>query len=253
MLPLLLILGFLMLGHAVLGALFWALLNVPESSLAMIALSAVIALLLLLGTAWVEMAALLEWIDGDGATVRRSLLERAARAVRAVPAFLVALAVFLVVLWATWLAGRSIEVHRGELDAWLMVHLQIVQPGAVHAALGWLLWALCFGPGLSIALTLLTALAINGFHSMERVSWLGKAFQPRRLAFVPLAVFVFLWFPWHVAYWRPAVIPPTWLEPAFAAVKLSLLYMVANLGWALVLREVAGATPDVDRRVGTTR
>jgi hypothetical protein len=42
-------------------------------------------------------------------------------------------------------------------------------------------------------------------------------------------------------FWRPKGLPATWLEPAFVLVKLAVIYLLANIGWALVLR--AGARP----------
>jgi hypothetical protein len=35
--------------------------------------------------------------------------------------------------------------------------------------------------------------------------------------------------------WRPAWLAPNWQETTFVVLKLGTLYLLANIGWALVL------------------
>ena len=245
---LLAIVAFLAVGHAVLGALLWALLSVPESNVVMIALSALLAVLIVIGVAWVETLAWLSWTATDGR------VERARRSVRAVPAFLAALTLFAVVYWLTGRAADWLVAHRGEIDAWLIVHVRIVKSRPLHAALGWLVWFARYPLGLSLALGLLAHLAPGsaasrpssqspGRPSRNRTSvlsaawsWLRTSLHPLRLALITLSVLGLIWLPWQAVDWRPKALPPTWLEPAFGAVKWLVLYLLANLGWGLVLR-----------------
>jgi hypothetical protein len=231
------IVAWLALGHAVLGALFWGLLLVPESTVFMVGLSALIVLLLLVVAAWVEVLALHSFARGrlmGGARIRTI--------VDAVPAFLGALAIFGIVFALTWLAGNWLGAHRGEMDAWMIVHAKTVRTAWVHATLGWILWVIRFGIGLSLALALLAQMTTSGLGSIKRPAWLGAGLRPLRILFVALAMFAFVWLPWQGVYWRPKALPPTWLEPAFVVTKLLLLYLLANLGWALALRITTGET-----------
>ena len=231
---LLTIVAWLALGHAVLGGLFWALLQVPESNAFMVALSALVATLFVLVAAGVEVFALLSW--------RRdaTLAVRVSRTVRALPPFLVSLVVFGGVFWLTARAGDWLSAHRGEIDAWLIAHLKLVRSAPIHATLGWLLWFIRYGLGLSLALTLLAEVAGSGWRTITRPAWLRASLRPRRVALVALWMFAFVWAPWQAVYWRPTSLPPTWLEPAFIAVKLLVIYLLANVGWALVLRTTTG-------------
>jgi hypothetical protein len=236
------IVAWLAFGHAVLGGLFWALLQVPESNVFMVALSALLAILLLVVAAWVEVFALLSWAPSEAPAVRIR------RTVRAVPAFLVSLALFGIVFWISARAGDWLSAHRGEMDAWLIVHLRLVKSGPIHAALAWLLWFVRYGLGLSLALALLADLVTSGFRSIARPSWLRAGLRPRRFALVALWMLVFVWLPWQAVYWRPKSLPPTWLEPAFVAVKLLVIYLLANVGWALVLRTTSTHRTSSHRR-----
>jgi hypothetical protein len=100
------------------------------------------------------------------------------------------------------------------------------------------------GLGTSIALTLYADLIGAGLRAMVTPAWLGRAFGWRQLAVIAGALVVGVLLPSHLAYWRwqPKGVTATWFEPAFAAVKLSLLFLVANLAWAVVLRAVARPT-----------
>jgi len=254
---LLAIVAFLAIGHAVIGALFWALLNVPESNVLMVALSAILTGLMVIGVAWMETLAWLSWTSAD----RR--VERAWRSVRAVPAFLVALTFVAVLYWLTGRASDWLAEHGGEIDAWLILHLRIVKSQAIHTALAWFVWFVRYPLGLSLGLGLLahllglatpprTGLPPVGGRSRNRTPllfglwrWLRISLHPVRLALITLWVLVLIWLPWQALYWRPHSLPPTWLEPAFAGAKLLALYLLANLGWGLVLRTTRPRVPGV--------
>lgn len=53
---------------------------------------------------------------------------------------------------------------------------------------------------------------------------------------IAFALFVGIWLPWQAVYWRPASLPPTWAQPVFAALKLLMLFVVANVAWAFILK-----------------
>ena len=55
---------------------------------------------------------------------------------------------------------------------------------------------------------------------------------------------------WRLALWRPKRLPPTWMEPAFVTIKLTVLYAVAVAVATFVLgvhRRAAGEPPVLPR------
>ncbi len=260
------IVAWLALGHAVLAALFWGLLQVPESTVFMVALSALLVILMLAVAAWTEVLALLTWdrttvvAPPAAATTAAGAVQtaekhrgggvgsRARTAVAAVPAFLIALVLFGVVFAATGRAGAWLTTHRGEIDAWMIVHLKLVKTTVFHGALAWLLWFVRYGIGLSLSLALLLYLATSGLRSISQLRWLTHGLRPGRVILVAAWMFVFVWLPWHGVYWRPKRLPATWLEPAFVMAKLGLIYVLANVGWALALKTVSARRARDSRR-----
>ena len=170
------------------------------------------------------------------------------------PACLAALGLCLFFYWLTGRADAWLADHRGEIDAWLILHLSLVKSSPVHVALGWVVWFVRYPLAVSLGLGLLAELPgtatpraepppANARRSRNRssglfaaVGWLRQSLHPLRLALVTMWVLVLIWLPWQAANWHPKAIPATWLEPAFVAGKLLGIYLLANLGWALVLR-----------------
>jgi hypothetical protein len=245
---LLAITGWLALGHAVLGGLFWLLLHVPESNILMLGVSALIVMLIGVGIGWIETTAVVAWQPG------RSWREAARRAILALPFFFGALALSGAIWWLTGLGFRWAAGHRGEIDAWLMAHWGWTRTAWIHAALGWLLRSARYALGASLAVTLVAAGATGGWRAAVRAGWLRQALAPRQWILVGLALLLFVWLPWQAVDWRPSLIPVTWIELLFVGVKLAVIYLVLNLGWALALASVvrriamsppAPAPPDI--------
>jgi hypothetical protein len=228
----------LLVGHAAAAGVFWGLLQVPESNAWMLSLSALLSVVLVALVGFVETGGVLRWVG----TSRFG--ERLARAVRNIPASIVAMLVFSAVWWITgWLASQA-GGHRGEIDAALMARFGWTKTAWVHTTIGWAIWFVRYTVGLSLALTLMVVGAVQGFGAVVRFRWLGRGLSPLRLVLVAAWLLILIWLPWQAVYWRPRSLPANWLEPVFVTVKLLVIYLTANIGWALVLWTVArGATP----------
>src|SRR5262249_43075799 len=137
----------LALGYAVAAALFWALLNVPESSVAALGLSAALAAATLMaaGMATAAAAALGDGASGGGA-LRRSLA--------ALPACLVGLIVFGALWWMTGAIDRWWSGHRGEVDATFIRYVNIARTNRLHQAVFWTTWIVRWIVGLSVVAAL---------------------------------------------------------------------------------------------------
>jgi hypothetical protein len=220
-------------GHILIVGLAMWLLQVPESNAWMLALSLVIVMAVILLTGVVEHTAVLA-APGDVA-----FSAAVGRAVRG--AWLIVYP--LVVVGAFWWAGDAVQSwlnrHAGELDASLIATFGWTRSSGLHTALAWTVSFLRWGVGISLAVSLMTALAGAGLRAMFGRAWLGRALSWKQLLVVSAALWLGLWLPWQAVYWRPASLPPTWVQPAFAVLKLSVLFLMANAAWAVIVKTAA--------------
>jgi hypothetical protein len=216
-------------GHAIVFGLYWLLLQVPESNAWMLGASVLVIALGVLVLGIVEMMAILALkpVDPMGAALKTSL-RRAWLAI-------FPLAVFGIVWWVTGAATRWLGLHSGEIDAWIIAKTGWTRTAGLHTVLDWLVAFVRYGLGTSLAVAWLAALASRGVKGLAS-NWLRDGLAWKRLLIVSAALFAGWWLPWQAVYWRPESLPPTWVQPAFAAVKLAVLYVVANVAWAVVLR-----------------
>ena len=219
----------LLMGHAVLGGLYWLLLQVPESNALMLGASALIVLTIIWGFGLVPLMPLRA--VGASEPMGRALRVAAGRAWLGV----VPLAVVALVWWVTGMAQDWAVGHAGEIDAWLIARLGWTKTGWFHAGIHAVLALVRFGIGMSLAVSMLAAIAASGLKGLVTGTWLRGAVQWRYVLLVSAALIVGVALPSHVLDWRPASLPPTWVQPAFAAGKLLVLYVVANAAWAFIL------------------
>jgi hypothetical protein len=229
------IVGCLLAGHAVAGALFWSLVNVPESNVAMLALSVLVMGALLLALSWTERTAVLAW-DPDvtlGRAARRGLV--------GLFSFVAAVLVFWFFWWLTARTDTWHTAHAGEIDAWWMAKIGSARTGWIHAGVTVLLWLIRYLIGVSLAVAALSAGTIRGGRALFSFAWVRRGLSLRQLGPMGLAIVVLILLPLQAARWRPASIPPNSLELAFVIVRLAAIYLLINIGWALVLRAGARA------------
>jgi hypothetical protein len=219
----------LLIGHAVLGGLYWLLLQVPESNALMLAASALLVLALVYGFGVVQIMPLRA--AGASEPMGRALAVAAGRAWLVV----VPLAVFALIWFVTGLAEGWAAGHAGEIDAWFIARLGWTKIGWLHTGIHIVLTFVQFGIGVSLAVSMLAAIAASGVKGLVSGGWLGGGLRWRYVLAVVAALIVGFALPSHALYWRPASLPVTWAQPAFAAVKLFLLFVVANAAWAFIL------------------
>ena len=238
--------GWLVAGHLVLGGLYWALLQVPEANVLMLATS----LLIVLGMLWwlgvVEGAGLTAWDEGLG----RTGIGRAAR--RAwlviVPLVVFGLVWMLTANFYSWLAR-----YGSQIDAWIILKTGWTKTAALFAAIRVLIGIVRWVIGLSLALALFSAALRDGLRGLMSVAWLRRAFGWRQVIVVLAALAVGFWLPWKYVNWRPEGLTlGTWMEPAFASAKLAVMFLWANVAWTVVLRAVGHERVHRDVREGTT-
>lgn len=220
-------------GTLLAGALFWALLNTPESTIVTLALSLLLALSVVIVLAATVGAAMAGW-SGGWAAIRRDTLVRGVIAF--VPALLfVAAGWFAVGSALDWVSARS-----GEISAWFVATLdwQDVRSLIRGVEIGgeWLRrivipFAALVGLGHAIA---------GAWRPTAPYAWLPRAAVPVRLLLVTLVAWLTLWMPAaYGLYWMPPGLPPTWIEPAIAAIKLATMAVVGATGMSLIIRLAA--------------
>ena len=219
----------LFVGHAVLGGLYWGFINGPESNVLMLLVSALLALLLVAGAGIVQTTGLL-WLGPDW-----TLKTASRRAARALPAFLAAAALWLLVRWICQRLLRYHEAHSGELDAWFIATFNWTRITWLHRTIDWALHFIQFVIGTSLAVTLLATAASGSLADVVHPRWMRRAFSPLQIAVISVAFYGLIFLPWQAVYWRPASLPASAAEVVFALAKLTILGLLMHIGWSLIL------------------
>jgi hypothetical protein len=216
-------------GHLLVAGLYWLLLQVPESNVWMLASSAAIVVATVLLGGIIQSTAILAWTSSEPMSAALKT------AVRRGWLVVLPLAVFGCVWWLTGAAENWLARHVGQIDAWIIATFGWTKTAGLHSGMAWVIAFVRYGIGTSLAVALLACLARQGLRGVTS-PWLRRGLAWKTLAIVSAVLFVGVWLPWQAVYWRPASLPPTWVQPAFAAVKLFVMYFVGNLAWAVVLR-----------------
>lgn len=216
-------------GHALGLALFWGLVNVPESNVWMLALSAV--LVVLIGQLAITLyASTVLWLQGTGGLVAAA---RAA-STRWLPA--VAGAVLGGLIWWTGHAiAGALTARAGEIDAWVIAQFNSSDTAGLHRALTVLTGFVQYVAAPAIGATAFCVALFDGVSNLRVWAWLARAVSVRALSQTAVAVLLLIWGPWQLAYWRPTLLPANMAEIVFAVVKLGTIFTVANLGVVLLL------------------
>ena len=228
------------IGYAVAAALFWTLLNVPESNVLALTVSAALGLAVLatVGATTAATAAVTDGASAGNAT-RRS--------VSALPAFIVGLAIMGALWWLTGAISGWWLAHRGETDALFIRYMNVTRTRALHDAVALALWTVRWVVGLSTVAALVTTAAVRPAAGLR--GGIRNAVAVTSLA-TTLVIAGLLARAWPIVYWRPARLAP-WLEPTFVSLKLALLYAAASAvvasGIAVMRRVAAARSPEAVR------
>ena len=138
----------------------------------------------------------------------------------------------------TWWMSRA-----GEVDAAAIVAGDITRTGWVHTAVHWIValvqWVL-------VPAWLATALAwVAGYERRDvlTLKWLTAGLGWRILLVTLAGMVLLVWLPWRYVYWRPRILPASSVQVVFAGAKLLLIYLLAQIAWALCLWTAARRVP----------
>ena len=215
----------LAIGVAVCAGLYWTFLNTPESNVAMLTASALLVITVIaVAGATVNVAILIT----RGIALRSALLG----GLRGLGWFL-AVALPLAVAWMAISRFDAWTVaHQGEINAWFIARFGWADVSWLFRLETWASRWLRFAMLPAFALSLLAALLTS--EGARRMMWPRRAGHWRTLATVT-AVFVLLWaLPWQLTNWRPEL-PPTWLQPLVASIRLGVVFLLAIVGASVIV------------------
>lgn len=219
-------------GSVVAAGVYWLFLNTPESNVMMLAASLLLVLALVAVVAATVNASVLR---ARGVPLRTSVTA----GWRGTGWFLVA-AVPLLIGW--WLIGRGddwILRHQGEINAWFIARVGWADIGRLLQlelwVSRWLRWAVL--PAVTVSL-------LTAFLTREQggSGWVRRAWHWRTLLVATAVFFLLFALPWQLALWRPQL-PPTWIEPAVAALRLGVVFLLGLIGAAVMIVASAGSAP----------
>jgi len=214
-------------GYALGGALLWGLLNVPESNALALTLSAVLVVLAAMTVGvTTALAAAVSLEAGRQAWTRRVLAS--------LPALAIGLALFALLWWLTGAAATWWGRHAGEVDALMISRTGLTRTSPLHGAVAWALWFVRWVVGLSA----IGALAVASIDRGPGAVGIGLRLALRAvpLAAATAGALLVSQGLWRSIDWAPASLPANWAEPLFVGTKLAVLYALAALIVAGVLR-----------------
>ena len=223
-------------GGALVMGLYWAFLNTPEANALTLAVSVLLIVLMIASAAVIVTASLLLAQGMRFADATR-------RAVRASPWFVVAVIPAVLVWWDLRLTDAWVVQHEGEIRAWLIARFGWADSTPVFTVETWLSrwfrWA--FAP--IVSLSLLNELVAEGPRALRRIQWIRRALHWRMLGTATLVFVLLFALPWQLTSWRPEL-PPTWVETAVAAARLTVAGVAIILGCAVLVAAMVKTQPE---------
>jgi hypothetical protein len=222
----------LLAGAVATAAIYWGFLNTPESTVWMLALSAVLAVAAASVAAITIGAVLLAW---SGTRWSRAMVLQALRGVPAcVPPALVVLGVWWLALRGTaWMDSSS-----GEISAWFIARFGWSDVSWLFRTVEWIGWWVRWVVAPFIALVWCRSILVRGWRPSRTL--VREALRPSGVLIATVIVLALVWMPWtQLAPWRPRGLAPGTGELLFVGAKLGLVAVLSALGWSLVARVVA--------------
>lgn len=223
--------AWILAGAGLTGAAYWGFLNTPESTVFALATSALLVVLALALLSITINGAIALWIDGPSSAGSKKLIA-------AIPAVVPALLIFALFWWIAHRIDTSIALRSGGINAWFIAAFGWDDVSWLFTGMQWFTTWLRWVIGGLLAVSLMGALAMVGWHAAAHASWLRRPLRPRALITGTICFVVLIVLPWiYLVPWRPEWVPPTGAEFAFIVGKLSVAAVLMSAGAALMILE----------------
>ena len=164
-------------------------------------------------------------------------------AARHLPLMLVVLVVLGVLCGGAGWFESWVVSHAGEVDAAAMVAGDVTRTGWAHSGVHWIVVLVQWILVPAWFATALAWIAARDNRDVLTLKWLPAGLHWQVLVVTLVVVALFVWVPWRYVYWRPRFLPASSVEVVFAGAKLLLLYLLAQVAWALALWTAARRVP----------
>lgn len=221
----------ILFGAALTGGAYWSFLITPESTIWMLAVSALLLLTAFFLVCLTVGGAIVGWRDGVSAGLLRT-------AVASVPAVIPAALLVALIWWLTGSVTDRVTINSGPINAWFIAALGWDDVSWLFTAVAWLAAWLKWVVAPMLALSVMGSVILAGWRALADVSWLRRALAPVNLAAATLLFAVLVAMPWiYLTPWRPATLPATTIELVFIIAKLSVTAVLMATGAALIIRQ----------------
>ena len=233
----------ILIGVALAGAVYWGFLITPESTVWTLMVSALLAMVALALVGFTAGGAIAMWRQGAS-------MNSVKIALRSIPGVVPAAVIVSLIWWIAHRAEAWIAMRSGEINAWFIARFGWDDMSWLFTAIGlaadWFRWVIA----ALLALSLMAGFAGIGWRALGQIAWLRRALRPRAIAGATLWFGALIALPWlYLVPWRPQNLPPTSIEFAFIAAKLTISAILIALGAALIVHEVArrGSDPEISQ------
>lgn len=221
----------ILVGAALTGGAYWSFLLTPESTIWMLAVSALLLLTAFFLVGLTVGGAIVGWRDGVSAGLLRS-------AIAAVPAVIPAALLMALIWWLTESATDRVTISSGPINAWFIATLGWDDVSWLFTAVAWFAAWVKWVVAPMLALSAMGSVIHSGWRALAGFSWLRRALAPVNMAVATLLFAVLVAAPWiYLTPWRPANLPATAIELAFIIAKLSVTTVLMATGAALIIRQ----------------
>jgi hypothetical protein len=220
-------------GSAITAGIYWGFLNTPESTVWALIASALLAGVTLALAGFTATGAIAMLTHGASFSGIR-------RGVQAVGSVIPAALIIVMMWWLTTHAETWLAMRSGQISAWFIARFGIADVtwifSAAHRVAQWLRWVVA----ALLALSLMAGVVAVGWRALAQGAWLRRALHPRAIVLATIWFVVLIALPWiYLVPWRPKGLPPTSVEFAFIAAKLSMMAILYAIGAALITYEAA--------------
>lgn len=220
----------LLTGTALTSGVYWTFLITPESTIWMLAISALLLLIAFFLVGITISGAIVGWRHGISASHLRT-------AIAGAPAMMPAALIIALVWWLVSGVTDRVTINGGPINAWFIAAFGWDDVSWLFTGISWLAVWLKWVVAPMLAVSVMAGVIAAGWRALAGIGWVTRALAPLPIVLATLTFAVLVAAPWlYVAPWRPAAVPANVVELMFIIAKLSVTALLMAVGVALIIR-----------------